>query len=244
MFLGVLIINNLVEKFKKYYYEYLGCGNKTSFLCAKNDNFKVNGFTYPIIISYYEDKVIYSVSNKYYEKIENFFKENKNINDVEKCLTVFFTKIDERVIVQRMQRMTKIKESDISIMDVVCISEEHKSIFFNSFIHNKDDKYKQFKWDNLLKNRYINGIIKDNKIVSLGFVSNIDCGGANIVIQTIEGYRNKGYGKMIVERISRDVLKDGILPIYWVNEQNTCSIKLAESLGFETQVLETVVKYE
>lgn len=95
-----------------------------------------------------------------------------------------------------------------------------------------------------MKNIYINGIIKDNKIVSLGFVSNIDCGGANIVIQTVEGYRNNGYGKKIVEKISRDLLRDGVLPIYWVNEKNTCSIKLAESIGFKTEAMEIVARYE
>ena len=39
-----------------------------------------------------------------------------------------------------------IKDTNISISDVTCINEEHKKIFLNSFIHNKDDKYKQFKW--------------------------------------------------------------------------------------------------
>lgn len=238
------IIDSLVEKFEKYYYKYLGCDNKINFLCSKNDDFKVNGFIYPMIYSNYKEDKICSLSDKYYEVIKNVLKENKNIIDVERYLKDFFTKKDKNFIIQRMKRMSKIKDANISISEVICINEEHKKLFFNSFIYNKDEEYKQLKWEKLLKNTYINGIIKDNKIVSLGFVSNIDCGGANIVIQTVEGYRNKGYGKRIVEKISRDVLKDGILPIYWVNEENTCSIKLAESLGFETQVLETVVRYE
>lgn len=240
----MLNIDNLVRKFDEYYYKYLDYNDKSSFFCSKNDNFKVNGFIYPMIISYYKDNIICSVSSKYYGSVKNNLEFDKNVFEMEKYLTDFFSKTDENFIIQRMKRMSKIKDANISISDVTCINEEHKNFFFNSFVYNKDEEYKQLKWEKLLKNIYINGIIKDNKIVSLGFVSNINCGGANIVIQTIEGYRNKGYGKMIVEKISRDVLKDGILPIYWVNEQNTCSIKLAESLGFETQVLETVVKYE
>lgn len=95
----------------------------------------------------------------------------------------------------------------------------------------------------MLKNTYINGIVRDDKIVSLGYVSNKNIYGANIVIQTLDDYRGKGYGKMIVEKISRDLLKDGIMPIYWVNENNPASLRLAESIGFKTMALEIVAKH-
>ncbi len=242
--LEVLIIDNLVKKFDEYYYKYLGYDDKNSFFCSKNDNFKVNGFMYPMIISYYKDNVICSLSNEYYGSMKNTFEIDKNVFEIEKYLTDFFSKADENFVIQRMKRMSKIKDANISISDVTCISEEYKKFFFNSFIHNKDEEYKQLKWEKLQKNKYINGIIKDNKIVSLGFVSNINCGGANIVIQTVEEYRNNGYGKKIVEKISQDLLRDGILPIYWVNEKNIASMRLAESIGFQTKATEIVVKYE
>ena len=47
------------------------------------------------------------------------------------------------------------------------------------------------KWDRISKFKYLSGIIEDNKIVSMGFVSNIDFKYANIVIETKKGYRNK-----------------------------------------------------
>ena len=64
----------------------------------------------------------------------------------------------------------------------------------------------------------------------------------NIVIQTKEKYKNNGYGKTIVERISRDMENDQIIPIYWVDVKNKASFELARSLLFEIMAEEIVVK--
>ena len=98
------------------------------------------------------------------------------------------------------------------------------------------------KWKKISDFKYIYGIVRDNKIASLGFVSNIDYNAGNIVIQTKDYYQNRGYGKKIVEKISRSLLKHNIMPIYWVNIENKASIKLAEDIGFKKQCTEIVVK--
>lgn len=120
--LEVLIIDNLVKKFDEYYYKYLGYDDKSSFFCSKNDNFKVNGFMYPMIISYYKDNAICSISNKYYRSMKNTLEIDKNVFEIEKYLTDFFSKTDENFIIQRMKRMSKIKDANISISEVICIN--------------------------------------------------------------------------------------------------------------------------
>ena len=138
--------------------------------------------------------------------------------------------------------MIKTKKSDIDISEVVLIDEKYKEEYCNSFERHNELEYKEKKWNKIKFYKYINGIIKDAKIVSLGFVSDINYNGANIVIQTKEKYGRKGYGRAIVEKISRDLLKNDIIPIYWVNTENKASMQLAKHLDFEEFSTELVVK--
>ena len=233
----------LDQNFKKYYYNYLEFNKLNNRFYPKTEDFTVNDFKYPIIISFYANNIIGAISNKLYESIKYILKEDMDRIELENCLINFFSKSNEDIVINRMRRMSKVKETNLSVADVICINEINKHLFYNSFTQHNDVKYKQVKWEKLLKNTYINGIVRDDKIVSLGYVSNKNIYGANIVIQTLDDYRGKGYGKMIVEKISRDLLKDGIMPIYWVNENNPASLRLAESIGFKTMALEIVAKY-
>ena len=64
---------------------------------------------------------------------------------------------------------------------------------------------------------------------------------ANIVIQTEEEYRNKGFATKIVEKISRKCLQKGIIPIYWVNKDNQSSKNVAKKEGFKLLSKEIVL---
>ena len=184
------------------------------------------------------------IDSKYFKRLKNILYNEKLANEYEiiSFLNNFFNQKDKKVSIQKMIRMTKNDQIDIDISEVLQIDEDSKEYYFNSFDHCNDLEYKKNKWENLKKYKYLNGIIKNNQIVSVGFVSNIDYNYANIVIQTREKYKNNGYGKCIVEKISRDLLKDGYMPIYWVNEENIPSIKLAKSLNFKPFIKEIVVK--
>lgn len=168
-----------------------------------------------------------------------------NKEEIKNYIKIFLQNKIQHFRIKEMYRMYK-KESknDIDISKVISINNEQKKEYFNSFKIIKDDVYKEKKWKEISKNNFLNGIIKDNKIVSMGYISDINYGMGNIVIQTIEEYQNRGYGKMVVEKISQEALKNGVLPIYWVENKNIASIKLAESLGFKKVVDEIVVSRE
>ena len=55
-------------------------------------------------------------------------------------------------------------------------------------------------------------------------------------VHTIAEYRRKGYAKIVVSAAIDDLLRRGCLPRYQVEETNTNSIRLAESLGLKKVV--------
>lgn len=229
------------------YYKYLEIKDNEKICLRKRKEIINNKFHYPIIISFIDNRVIYSVEKNYYE---NFIKDiniNSMINkeEIKNYIKIFLQNKIQHFRIKEMYRMYK-KESknDIDISKVISINNQQKKEYFNSFKIIRDDVYKEKKWKEISKNNFLNGIIKDNKIVSMGYISDINYGMGNIVIQTIEEYQNRGYGKMVVEKISQEALKNGVLPIYWVENKNIASIKLAESLGFKKVVDEIVVSRE
>jgi len=229
------------NKFLNYYYKFLNYSGNEKLICSLNRDRKINMFEYPIIISKYEGDVLYSISSKWFEDIKTEIYE-QNEKDIKKYLNKFFYKRNTDVIIQTMLRMSKNTACDIDVSNVIELSENTKQQYFNSFEHSNNVVYKQEKWEKMKRYKYVNGIIIDDQFVSVGFVSDIIEGGANIVIQTKEKYRDNGYAKRIVEKISRQILEDNLLPIYWVNIENTYSLQLAKSLNFEEKAKEIVVK--
>lgn len=240
----VIKMKDCNNKFEEYYYKFLGYNENENIVCSENRESRVNIFSYPIIIAFYKNKIIYSISPKYYVELKTVIgdKKFKDRYEIINFLNEFFEKRNENISFQEMKRMIKTKKSDIDISEVVLIDEKYKEEYCNSFERHNELEYKEKKWNKIKFYKYINGIIKDAKIVSLGFVSDINYNGANIVIQTKEKYGRKGYGRAIVEKISRDLLKNDIIPIYWVNTENKASMQLAKHLDFEEFSTELVVK--
>lgn len=237
-------MNNCNNEFEDYYYQYLDYKENENIVYSKNRESKVNVFYYPIIVSFYKNKIIYSISPKYYDDFKIYMnnKKLKDKNEIINFLNQFFENKKENIVIQEMKRMIKTKRSNIDISKVVKIDKKYKREYFNSFERHNELEYKEEKWSKIKDYNCVNMIIEDDKIVSLGFVSNINYNGANIVIQTKEKYRNNGYGKAVVEKISRDLLKENKIPIYWINIENTASMQLAKSLEFEEMATELVVK--
>ncbi|MBO4293389.1 MAG: GNAT family N-acetyltransferase [Clostridia bacterium] len=225
--------------FKKYYYNFLEYKGHENIIYSNNRKKDINNFYYPVIIANYKDKTIYSINPNYFEELKKIHISEK---DTKEKILDFFKQCKIDIAIQDMYRMYKKTITNIDISMVTELNDNNKEQYYNSFEHTNDHIYKQKKWETIRKYKYLNGIIEDNKFVSVGFVSNIDENGANIVIQTKEKYRNKGYGKAIVEKISRDLLKHNIIPIYWVNKENKASIKLAQTLDFKKEAEEIVVK--
>ncbi len=55
---------------------------------------------------------------------------------------------------------------------------------------------------------------------------------AEVYVYTEAAARGRGWGKAVLSALVASLLKESRTPIYVVNEQNTVSIKLAESVGF------------
>lgn len=229
------------------YYRYMEIKDDEKICLRKRKEIINNKFHYPIIISFIDNRVIYSVEKNYYEKFLKDININSMINkeEIKNYIKILLQNQMQHFRIKEMYRMYKNEgKNDIDISRVISINNGQKKEYFNSFKIRRDDVYKEKKWKEISKNNFLKGIIKDNKIVSMGYISNINYGMGNIVIQTIEDYQNRGYGKMVVEKISQEALKNSILPIYWVENKNIASIKLAESLGFKKVVDEIVVYKE
>ena len=229
------------------YYKYLEIKDDEKICLRKRKEIINNKFHYPIIISFIDNRVIYSVEKNYYEKFLKDININSMINkeEIKNYIKILLQNQMQHFRIKEMYRMYKNEgKNDIDISRVISINNGQKKEYFNSFKIRRDDVYKEKKWKEISKNNFLKGIIKDNKIVSMGYISDINYGMGNIVIQTIEEYQNRGYGKMVVEKISQEALKNSILPIYWVENKNIASIKLAESLGFKKVVDEIVVYKE
>ena len=93
---------------------------------------------------------------------------------------------------------------------------------------------------------YCFGILNDDntEFVSIGYVSDIHYNAGNIIIYTIDNFRNNGYGKAIVSAICKECRINNIIPIYWVEKNNYSSIKLASAVGFKINNKEIVFATE
>lgn len=55
---------------------------------------------------------------------------------------------------------------------------------------------------------------------------------AEIAVRTRPDYRQRGFGRAVVNALSAHLLKHGRTPLYAVNPQNTPSVQLAQHVGF------------
>lgn len=55
---------------------------------------------------------------------------------------------------------------------------------------------------------------------------------AEVYVYTEPAARGRGWGRSVVSALAASLLKEGVTPLYVVNEQNSSSIALAERVGF------------
>ena len=241
----------------KNYIEFLGLDKikrENEIILASSDNREIllsGKFYYPIIATRIKDKIVISCTPKLIDSLEHSINEFDKINEnnIICFLTKYASKKFKNFEIKEMYRLFKnYKENEIICNDVELINEDKKKFFYNIVKKNKELKYKEEKWKefNNIKAPYgINyGIIKDKKIVSLGYISNIIENMANIVIQTEEDYRNLGFATKVVEKIAIECFNKGVIPIYWVNKDNEASSRVAKKTGFKILSKEIVIKIE
>lgn len=118
-----------------------------------------------------------------------------------------------------------------------------KRVFFD-MIGRRGQEFKSMRWRSvrelIAEGRYFVAM-SDGEIASWAAITDIDFGGANIAVSTRPEHRKKGYGRACVARATGWCIENDLLPVYLVAESNMPSVRLAESLGFETRSREIVV---
>lgn len=189
-----------------------------------------------------------SVSPKYYDTILKAVK-NSDFSTLsnKEIITMFkdiFSNLSLNFEVKEMYRMYKDVKLNISNSNAVLLNDDTKQYFMNTGNKASDISFKEKKWSQL---KYIidTGLIyivpNNYRIASMAYVSDVYNEGANIVVNTDEQFRRKGYAKMAVASLTNSILENNLLPIYFVNVNNEASINLAKSLEYENIALEIVV---
>lgn len=237
--------------FQDYYYEYLGIDKKDLELgkrvfSTNQRNKPLNGqFVHYLISTYIDGKQIFSVAPQYYDDFFQFIKEQAtdNIDDIIKLLSNFFSNKLESFSIRRMDRLTPNEDCDIWNLLNSSAIKLTKKIFIDD-LENIDEATRMEIWerkkDEVLEDRKF-VVLENKKIISACKISDIDFGGGNIAVWTDSNYRNKGFGKQVVAEAVKWCINNKILPIYWVDSENTASASLAKSLGFEVRSEEIVV---
>lgn len=236
--------------FDEYYFKYLGVTKeefKSSdlvFSSTQRDMPLNNCFFHPLIVTNIEGNNIFSIAPKFYQDFKNYIEPfiNTDIDKIHTELKEFFDHRLENYSIRKMHRMTL-----EYIPKQYSLSRNVKKLTKEILIDNMDtlSMYKKEKIWLRKKKEVIEGrqyvILDENKIVSYCKISNVDFGGGNIVVYTNEKYRKRGYGRLVTIGVLRWCYENNIIPIYWVDEKNIYSIKLAESLGFKIKSKEIVI---
>lgn len=127
-----------------------------------------------------------------------------------------------------MIRFCKFDDCDIDYSEVIALNKKNKCYFMNTGKRSYDKEFKERKWNeikNITKEERAYIIPKEDIFISLAYISDVESGGANIVVETNENYRRLGYGKKVVSRAVKWCNDYSLLPIYFVNNNNEASKK-------------------
>lgn len=184
----------------------------------------------------------------YYELVLNGIKDidftKLNNVQIKNILKNIFSKIFKDFEVKEMYRMTRYTKLNIANNKALLLNNDTKKYFMNTGDKANDVEFKEKKWKKfkyIIDSQMVYFVPDKERIATLAFTSDVCGSGANIVVSTNKENRNKGYGKMAVALLVNSILEKEFLPIYFVNINNTPSINLAKSLGFESMAFEIVV---
>ena len=115
---------------------------------------------------------------------------------------------------------------------------------FAEFVANRAQLGRAWKLrEEQFRDRRFFGVWSDGARAGYAEVSDLHVGGGNIAVAIRPSQRRRGHGRAAVAWAARWCLERDVVPVYWVQADNTPSIALAESLGFRRQTEEVTVKY-
>lgn len=226
--------------FITYYKNYLGINKNDNVVSCEQRKIPLNKqFYYSVIGTSYKDKVIYSVLPEWKDLFEEHLKASDS--SIDYVMSSFNQKHNLNHELRQMYRMSyngnRLTDNPAVIFTESLIHEVYKerSDQIDLILHRNKESIKN-------KNKF--AIVIDGKLASMAKISDIDHGGGNIAVYTSPEFRNNGYGKFVVDSCIGWCIENHIVPIYLVEANNTFSVKLAKSLGFEIESIEWILSKE
>lgn len=184
-------------------------------------------YYYPIILTEIEGTSICSVSQDYMELCQSAFDGSPDAASslLQSLGDSYYRRDMKRYVYERVDDQPK----ELDSIAVTATQSVLEGLTFEDVFD--VDKYIQNNKVTMEQGRQFL-VIEDNTIAARGLISDLYGKGGNIVVYTMPNYRNKGYGKEVVKACINWCVNHQILPIYFVEKENTHSIQLAESLGF------------
>lgn len=253
--MGEQKIDSRLKNFEEHYLQFLEL-NSVAFESGarifNSPNRKITFSFYYIqylIVTTFQGRIVFSQHPDYHSEFVRIFENNN-----EKYLSeALFQQIDDFFmdynIQHRMQRMLRFSadasqlHTSENLHQVEALSDSTKELFFQLF-KKRGMKYKEKQWE-IFKNVVREGrffyLSVNNQIASYAYISDIVENGGNIVVATSPEFRNQGFGKAVVSTAKAWCFEHGVVPVYLVSCENTPSIRLAESLGFDRKAEEIIV---
>lgn len=231
-----------------YYKKFLGTivlkDDKLNFILAQAetlDRILNHNYHYPLVMAKYKSKNILSVLKEDIDSLIAYLN-NTQIGDINEAVFSFFKQRIESCHIRKMYRFCRYKPYLFKTQSR-CLTRDDQDLFINSGISENIEKRKK-KWEAIVplvlqKRCFI--YEKNQKIVSMAHISDIQQGGANIVVMTVPEEQGKGYAQHVVTQAINWSLQKNFLPIYFVDIYNVPSVKLAKSLGFQLISNEIVI---
>ncbi|MDD3050113.1 MAG: GNAT family N-acetyltransferase [Candidatus Cloacimonetes bacterium] len=229
--------------FNDFYRQYLGITAKcagTVIACKRRSEPFCFYYRHLIIATQIEDNYFCSVAPEYAEVLSGELNFNTTETVDEKLMAIddALCKLLEHYSIAKFYSNTNDKNTfrPYEVSDeIVVLSDKYRDMFFSPWPL-RGNGYKEKYWrkrEQLIRDGRYFMCIKDGRPASYSYITDIDNGGANIAVVTNPAYRKMGLGKAVVSKATEWCLERNILPIYVVDQTNTASINLAESLGYE-----------
>lgn len=216
-----------------YYRDFMGVDEsnfiegKRIFKCSNRDVPLNEKYYYPIIKSIWLEEEILSVSPRYYEEIISLQHNESKYSD---NILREFLKSHLGFRIRKMHRYAYEKlNKQHTESRTMTIEDSSRLSLKGDFDINKYMERKKTIIEE--KRQFIT--IDNEKVSAIGFISEITCGGGNVVVFTLEDFRNKGYAKEVIKGCINWCIGNEVLPIYLVEDTNVYSKRIPEALGFK-----------
>lgn len=209
--------------FSKWYSSYLGIksGNKTIgnidvYISEERQRLLNKTYYYSMIISLFENRLVVSCDNAMISYIENGL-------------------------------INKDADSIYEVVNDELLPFEYKKKVMKRMILNPNILQKHIDTDNLtfrilyMPEEYRYRAYVNDEIIGYCKISDFINGFANVVVYIKEEYRNKGIAKVLLKLMIDQSKSLGFELMYIVDEKNSPSVKLAESMGFFTVAEEIII---